>query len=332
MIHRQLLCGFIAGALTWAIISSIFHSSHTSWPNHLNAITGRSDLQHQVPSTPSRVTSPFTAFPQTIWQTASAASIVKYANHTASWHRLNPSHSHKVLTDADADAFVSNTFQHQPSLIHFWQTLPTPVVRADLLRYLLLLTHGGVYSDIDTTCYVPIAEWVPPAYRARANVVVGIEYDDTILTKVFVRPISFSQWTLLAKPGHPIFLKAVERVRSNLEFAARQRRTTLDKLELGMVETLEATGPGMITDVVLEVIRDQVALEEGRGRGSKVIGWESFHGLEKPTLFGDVLVLPINGFAGHQKHSHAGEKGYGRKLIRHHFGRSWYESRKKRPH
>lgn len=73
----------------------------------------------------------------------------------------------------------------------------------------------------------------------------------------------------------------------------------------------------MISDVVLEVIRDQLPNDN--------ITWQMFRGQKEPKLYGDVLILPINGFAGAQKHSHAGDPEYGQMLVRHHFGRSWYK-------
>lgn len=122
----------------------------------------------------------------------------------------------------------------------------------------------------------------------------------------------------MSKPNHPIFTRAIQRVISNLEFLARRQRVqSLSDLKLDKLDVLEATGPGMISDVVLEVISDQLPNDN--------ITWQTFHGQKEPRLFGDILILPINGFAGAQKHSHAGDPEYGQMLVRHHFGRSWYK-------
>lgn len=337
MLQRRLFCSLIAGAITLTLLFTLtLHNPADALQNLHTNLASRSAQQHAiqaptggdhfvVPSTPMPSTTPFTDFPPLIWQTGSDRSITQYHNQTLTWTNLNPDHKHTILYDAAADTFVRRTFAHRPSLIHLWSSLSTPVLRADLLRYLLMLARGGVYSDIDTTCLVPIASWIPPQYRMHAAAVLGIEYDDTTYP-MFVRPVSFNQWTLMAKPNHPIFVKAVERVQSNLEFLARQKRTKtgVAELKLEMVETLEATGPGMISDVVLEVLRDQMRREGKKGD----ISWKTFQGLREPRLFGDVLVLPINGFAGHQKHSHSGQKGWGTKLVQHHFGRSWYDKGK----
>jgi alpha 1,6-mannosyltransferase len=187
-------------------------------------------------------------------------------------------------------------------------------LKADFIRYLAMLARGGVYSDMDTSCLVPIDDWIPVNMRNETiNAVVGIEYDDTTY-RMFVRPISFNQWTLMAKPGHALFEAAVRRVMSNLEYIARRKRVPIRELKLDKMEVLEATGPGMITDAVMAVLKDQV----------ENIRWETFHLMKKPRIFGDVLVLPVRAFAGGQKHSHSSDKAYGPAYVQHHFGRSWY--------
>jgi alpha 1,6-mannosyltransferase len=219
-----------------------------------------------------------------------------------------------VSADEGATAFVYENFRHRPSIVQFWSDIQQVVLKADLIRYLAMLARGGVYSDMDTSCLVPIDDWIPADLRNETiNAIVGIEYDDTTY-HMFVRPISFNQWTLMAKPGHAIFETAVRRVMSNLEYVARRKRVLLRELKLDKMEVLEATGPGMITDAVMQVLKDQV----------ENVRWETFHRMTKPKIFGDVLVLPVRAFAGGQKHSHSSDKAYGPALVQHHFGRSWY--------
>lgn len=280
------------------------------------------------------------AFPRQVWQTSSDEGKQKYASQIQTWKDLAGFDYH-WLSDAEADEFVHETFSAtRPSLVAFWDDLSatddlqstigawyderrssTIVLRADLLRYMLMFADGGVYADIDTSVLLHVDQWIPEHIKAKTvNAVIGIEYDDAS-KHMFVRPISFCQWTLFAKPGHPIFERAINRVVSNLEFIARKLRLqSLSQLKLDMIDVLEATGPGMISDVVLEVLRDQLPDQN--------ISWASFHDQRQPELFGDVLILPINGFAGNQKHSHAGHPMYGEILVKHHFGRSWYRESK----
>ena len=291
------------------------------------------------------------AFPRHIWQTSSEAGRVRYANQSQTWKNTK-GFAYHWLSDTEADDFVEQTFaKSRPSLLRFWNELsgrsehqpvrqknqssahtdPTAVVdstasssivpRADLLRYMLMFANGGVYADIDTSTLLHVDRWIPEQLGAQMiNAIIGIEYDDTTY-KMFVRPISFCQWTLMSKPGHQIFERAMNRVVSNLEFLARRQKiSSLSQLKLDKLDVLEATGPGMISDVVLEVIQDQLPDQN--------ITWETFHDQREGKLFGDVLILPINAFAGNQKHSHAGNPNYGEKLVQHHFGRSWYQPEK----
>jgi alpha 1,6-mannosyltransferase len=254
-------------------------------------------------------------FPKNIWQTSTHSDQAKWEVSSSTWSDLNPDWSYHYLSDETATSFVHKEFQDRASIVHFWDSLANPILRADLLRYLVLLAKGGVYSDIDTTALAPISEWIPGDLTDQVNAVVGIEYDDKPGSWA-IKPIGFCQWTLMAKPGHPLFERVVQRVISNLEFAARLQRVELSLLELDFSEVLAGTGPGLMSDVLIDVVRDQMRAPQ--------FDWASFHDLREPTLFGDILILPINGFAGNQKHSHSGDPAYGEKLVQHHFGRSWY--------
>lgn len=169
-----------------------------------------------------------------------------------------------------------------------------------------MLTRGGIYTDIASSSIVPIAEWVPKQYGNKVMAVVGIEHDNTTDSR-FIRPIGFTASTLMATAGHQILERAVARIMSNLEFLARQKGVGVSDLILDETERLHATGAGMLTDVVMGVIRDT----------GVNIDWNNFHELEEPVLYGDVLVLPVNAFCGYQKHSHSGEPAYGERFVHH---------------
>jgi mannosyltransferase OCH1-like enzyme len=178
-----------------------------------------------------------------------------------------------------------------------------------------MLAEGGVYSDMDTSCIKQIDKWIPQHLRdEEINAVVGIEYDDNTYP-MFVRPISFCQWTLMSKPNHPLFEAVVARVIYHLEYLARIQNTSLSGLKVNKKEVLEATGPGAFTDAVIETLRNGIG---------KRVDWKDVSGLKEPTMFGDVLVLPIRSFGSGQKHSHSNDEEYGEALAKHHFGRSWY--------
>jgi mannosyltransferase OCH1-like enzyme len=48
------------------------------------------------------------------------------------------------------DAYVRGRFQAtDPRVVEVFTGLTDPILRADLLRYLILLREGGVWADID---------------------------------------------------------------------------------------------------------------------------------------------------------------------------------------
>ncbi|RDW65213.1 hypothetical protein BP5796_09905 [Coleophoma crateriformis] len=261
------------------------------------------------------LSTPSSEFPKLIWQTSNDKAKDKYANYTATWRDVNPTWKYEWLSDDGATEFVEAHFKHRPAILRFWHDLQVVILRADMLRYLIMLARGGVYGDIDTTNPIAIEEWIPPNLRhVEINAIVGIEYDDTTF-KVFGKNISFCQWTLSAKPNHPLFETAIRRVMSNLEYISRMKRVELKDLKLSKDEVLQATGPGLYTDVVMEVLRNQVG---------ENLQLEDFHGQKEPKVFGDILVLPVRGFASGQRHSHSKDSEYGTILVKHHFGKSWY--------
>jgi len=220
------------------------------------------------------------------------------------------------LTDESMDDFVQEHFAKSHAILSFWQDLrEIPVLRTDLLRYLVMLAVGGTYSDMDTTNYLPISEWVPEHLRDQEiNVIAGLEYADHTY-RIFSRSVSFCQWTLMAKPGHAIFRAAVQRVIDRLEFISRMRKLEVSQLRLSDLtreDVLEATGPGTFSDSVMEVLKDQT--------GNPNLQWMDFYGMQEPKVFGDVLVLPINMFGWGQKHSNSSQPGWGELYVRHHFG------------
>ena len=46
-------------------------------------------------------------------------------------------------------------------------------MKADIWRYCVIYKNGGLYTDLDTTCVIPIERWLPP--DAEFTLVVKIE-------------------------------------------------------------------------------------------------------------------------------------------------------------
>jgi alpha 1,6-mannosyltransferase len=82
------------------------------------------------------------------------------------------------MTDISGDIYVKKTFKSRPEIIEAYLALAIPILKADLLRYLLLFADGGIWRDLHVSCEdVPIHDWIPAQYRKDASLVVGWELD-----------------------------------------------------------------------------------------------------------------------------------------------------------
>lgn len=191
------------------------------------------------------------------------------------------------------------------------------VVRADFLRFLLLAVAGGLYSDSDTTMVRPLSDWVPANLdRDRVKLIVGIEADardDGDLIGGTTHRVQFCQWTLAGSRDHPAFWAMVDRVLDHM--AGRIERDV--KGGFSNWEVLDMGGPAGWTEVVYQHLSAQMGRE---------VGWKDLTGLKVPVLYGDTLVLPVDGFATGVPHSGATfpqENYTDAAMVLHHFSGGW---------
>ena len=64
----------------------------------------------------------------------------------------------KFLDDAAMEAWVREHWANT-DVQRTWDDMPRIILKADLLRYLLILVEGGTWSDMDTVPLMPISEW-----------------------------------------------------------------------------------------------------------------------------------------------------------------------------
>lgn len=163
-----------------------------------------------------------------------------------SWIDMNPSFRYELLTSESSLSYVRDRFRERPDIVRVFEQTTDGILRADLVRYLTLLADGGVYADIDTDCSKPISHWVPPEYIDRTNLLLGIEYDARggEIRKDFNIPTQLCQWTLMAKPGHPVLQHVVDRVIAKLEADSEE---TVNSTSHDLLYVLETSGPRVST-------------------------------------------------------------------------------------
>ena len=258
-------------------------------------------------------------FPRKIWQTSKTSPAgLEEGDRKAilSWVKINQKHRYEIVTQHTAESYVREKFAHRQDIVEVFMDLQDPILRADLIRYLVLLGDGGVYSDIDTMSLKPIEDWVPTAYQKDTNLVVGIEYDTLGRGRWvdWTLDLQFATWTVLAKPGHLFLEITIDRVLERLKRLAFQQERAISQIKPSFHEVLDTTGPALFTKAVFE------GLSYTTGTSFTA---SNISGLTEPRLIGDVLILPINAFGSGQAHSNSGSPESDSALVHHLFKGSW---------
>ncbi|KAF9874134.1 initiation-specific alpha-1, 6-mannosyltransferase [Colletotrichum karsti] len=262
------------------------------------------------PSSPSLLS---ISFPSKIWQSwkdDAPDPTERTVGFPHQWTVLNPGWRYERITDANNDAYVRDNFND--TIANLFTSMKDPILKADFLRYLILLREGGVWADIDVYPHQPVSKWIPDDLLGSVNLVIGIENDHhkTPIWPGSPYSVQLCQYTVLAKPGHPVIQTLVDQVTHDL-------RTLLDSKSEGAPITFEnvmaTTGPFAFTKVMMDYF-SQVTGESHTG--------DELDSLDSPRKIGDVLVLPKESF-GWLAHENTHKKGDPAILVEHLFIGSW---------
>ncbi|KAH7376235.1 nucleotide-diphospho-sugar transferase [Plectosphaerella cucumerina] len=222
---------------------------------------------------------------------------------------INPGYEVVFMTDSSAARWVENTFgKNHPELVKMFHGLRVPIFKADILRYLLLYTHGGVYNDLDVECKVPVDEWIPTEFQNKTALVVGWEFDvgwgDNILRE-------FETWTIAAAPQSPHVWRVVEDTMAGFRKIMEENRVSVENVTLKMSgDVVDATGPRRFTRGVFSSLGERFNSTE-----------KEVESLMEPRLLGDVLVLPGWSFAASS--NRYGDRELPPPLVVHKYAGSW---------
>ena len=244
-----------------------------------------------------------------------------YAPAFQTWILMNQDYSYTLMRNKGADDFVRKHYADRPNVLETFLQLKLPVLRSDLLRYMILESQGGVYSDLDTVLEKSVRDWIPRKMRYKVRAIIGVEYDqlDGEPYQGMSERIQFCQWTMAASRGHPIMRKIVKKVVAAVNETAVSQTTTIADLSPSDDEVLKISVPVIWTHAVLE------GLSEATGTA---VTYLNITGMTVPRFFGDVLVLPIDAFGGGQVHSNSTREGPGDFFVRHQWKGLWKQKRK----
>lgn len=262
-----------------------------------------------------------TSFPRKIWQTWKVDPLdfeERDLSCARTWTAKNPSWRYEVLTDDNDMYYVESHFGphgiNRPDIVEMYRSLTAKIIKADLLRYLVMYVDGGVYADIDVEALRPLDRFIPDRYdEADVDMIIGVEIDQPeykdhpILGQ---KSMSFCQWTFICKPRLPVMLRLVDNILAWLNDVAKKQNVPIGELVLDFDEVISGTGPSAFTDAILA---------EMSAKAKKTVDWNSFHNIAESKLIGGVLVLTVEAFAAGQGHSDSGNHDARAALVKHHY-------------
>ncbi|CAE7026497.1 hypothetical protein CFE70_003773 [Pyrenophora teres f. teres 0-1] len=234
-------------------------------------------------------------------------------NWTDSCVKNNPSYTAHFMTDESSDGYVRTAFAFRPDIVSNYLALPVPIYKADFLRYLLLWDQGGIWSDLDVSCEVPIDSWVPPEYQANASLVVGWEFDQG-WPGVYVR--QFASWTILAKPRSPHMMQVIDDILLTLREKTAEHNIGVEAASLDIMgDVVDFTGPRRLTRSVFKSLGRML---------NRTVDVGDVQELLQPKLVGDVLVMPGRSFAASaNRYKEVEETELPPRLVTHHYAGTW---------
>lgn len=272
-------------------------------------------------------------FPKKIWQTwkTNPLQFEERDSSTArAWVQKNPDFRYEVLTDTNDVSYVEQHFGpggfNRPDIVDMYRNINATIIKADLLRYMVMYAEGGVYADIDVEALKPISRFIPDHRYAEEDIdmVIGVEIDQPqfkdhpILGK---KSQSFCQWTFMARPRLPVMLRLIETIMGWLAGLAQEQNVPVSEVVLDFDQVISGTGPSAFTAAIIE------EMNVNRPMGTGEITWDVFHELDESKIVSRVLVLDVEAFAAGQGHSDSGNHNARGALVKHHYHASNWPSR-----
>lgn len=152
-----------------------------------------------------------------------------FARLAETWRALNPGWAWRLWTDADNRAFVAHDY---PNLLALYDAYPFPIQRVDMVRYLILHRHGGLFVDLDFEALRPVGPFLD------AMAVFGCEADENCRAHGKDRIVSNAFMACTA--GHALLDAIVAALPGALQGAIDHGLTRNEAI-------LESTGPFFLT-------------------------------------------------------------------------------------
>lgn len=261
--------------------------------------------------------------PRRIWQTWKVNLSDKsfpdyYKPLVQKW--MDAGFQYTLISDSDIVPLLELWYHEVPLVLEAFRAMPVTILKIDFLRYLLLYAKGGIYSDLDTNLLKPLDHWpslnttyfkslrndndpiqyqyfdsttIKPATRyEEPGLVIGIEADPDRedWNDWYARRIQFCQWTIQAKPGHPVLRELIINITATTLYSVSDTHSTYKYWIVGKrkddyninyrherlsdrhynpnnlknstnvdgTDIMNWTGPGIFTDILFEYFNNLV--------------------------------------------------------------------------
>ncbi|KKZ64452.1 hypothetical protein EMCG_09563 [[Emmonsia] crescens] len=271
-------------------------------------------------------------FPRKIWQTWKVHPLdfeKREMQYARSWASNNPSHRYEVLTDQNDLYYLETHFGpkglNRPDIIYVYRSLTATIIKADLLRYLVMYVEGGAYADIDVEALRPLDNFIPDRFNERdIDMIIGVEIDQPEFknhTVLGPKSQSFCQWTFVCKPRLPVMLALVDNIIRWLNQLSKKQNVPISRITLDFDDVISGTGPSAFTGAILE----DMSYRTGKG-----VTWDAFHNMAESKVVGGILILTVEAFAAGQGHSNSGSHNARTALVKHHYHASGWPNNHRR--
>ena len=219
------------------------------------------------------------------------------------WKELNSGYQHNLLTDELIVRYVRDHFHAKnPDIEETFLQAKDFVLQLDLIKYMVLWAEGGVYSDLDVACVQSIGQWVPSRFMDKAGIVLGVQREQNAGNAE--DSFELVDWTIMSKPNQPFLWFLYQRFTENIK-----------RLAAGQVGTMTDSRPYNVSDVTGRKALTQAFLAYVTSVTATKVTADNFTEVAEPTMFGEILVLPVQSFASSHRNR--------RELVHHYEAGSW---------
>ena len=202
--------------------------------------------------------------PNNFFQTYKSKSVdTKYDKKIKEFREKNPSFNYYFFDDIDCEEFMEKHWSHR-KIYEIYKNSIYGASKADIWRYCVLFTYGGVYLDFDSSINFRLEE-IPKD----CSEIISFEDNliETQISKEYTPDYDFLsnlpkdssikfpdhivlQWLLIFKKEHPILERVISEIEKNYDFYVNK---TFETIHLASVNFY---GPVLLTKVIWDYVLD----------------------------------------------------------------------------